>query len=177
MKKLLFASLILMSAAFSANAQKGSILLYGNVGFTSTTPPVGDGTTSFNLTPGIGYQFNDNWTAGLNFNVETVTDQPTVFGVGPFIRYAKPLSDIFSVYGQFDATYTSYGNSVNGFGAKIWPAIGVNVHNGLALNFGFGSLGYSSVGASGAKSSTFGLSFGSGATFGISKNFGGGKKK
>ena len=65
------------------------------------------------------------------------------------------------------------GVKSNGFETTIFPAIGVNLKNGFALNFNFGSLGFMTGKVKGEKkSSSFGLNFGSGAGFGISKNFG-----
>lgn len=98
------------------------------------------------------------------------------FGAGPFIRYAYPLSDIFAVYGQFNANFLSgktAGVKSNGFQGTLFPAIGVNLKNGFALNFNFGSLGFGSNKVKGSDAATnFGLSFGSGAGFVISKNVG-----
>ena len=181
------ALLVLIGVATSVNAQKGSTLLYGDLGFNSTKDDAGNKKSTFSLLPGIGYQFNDNWTMGLNLGYQTAKITPlglasssvNAFGIGPFIRYAHPLTNIFSVYGQFDATYWNSkpdgGIATNTFDAKLWPAVGVNIKNGFGLNFAFGGLEYSTSKVKGASTSSnsFGLNFGTGATFGISKNFGG----
>jgi hypothetical protein len=194
MKKVFLAILVLSSLAKTTNAQKGSILLYGNLGITSTKDEAGDKTSNFAIMPGVGYQFNDKWTAGLNIGVGSTSTTPnggsstttTSFNVGPFLRYTKPLSNIFSVYGQLDLGFTSTSfpspePSASGFAASVWPAISINVNNGLALNFAFGAISYSStsttVSGTSFSSNSFGISFGSGASFGVSKNFGGSSKK
>ncbi len=179
MKKVIFGLLFTLTGMVGVQAQRNTLLMYGNADFDSQK--TGDArTNSFNFSPGVGYQWNDNWTGGLNLsvgNARTLTTEVSTFSVGPFIRYAQPLNDIFAVYGQLNTNYVSgkAGNvNVSGFGASLIPAIGVNLKNSFALNFTFGSLNFSSVKADGAADATtdFGLSFGSGAGFGISKNFG-----
>jgi hypothetical protein len=186
MKKILFAAIMIATAAFSAKAQTGSILVYGNVGISTTNNGVSGApkSTTTSLNPAVGYQFNDNWTAGLSLGYSNTNNNVTVqqFSISPFIRYAKTISPIFSVYGQFQAGYihTSFdpgGFSSNGFNAQLFPAVFINVKNGFGLNFSFGGLQYTTEKQSngGPTTNTFGLTFGSGASFGISKNFGGHK--
>ena len=175
---LLFSALLFSKAAL---AQTGTLLVYGNLDIASSKASTGVKSNAFSLSPGVGYQFNDHWTAGANLAVSsTKTGEPQIktstFGAGPFIRYAYPLSDIFAVYVQLNANYItgkSDGLKSNGFSGHLFPAIGVNLKNGFALNFNFGSLGIvSSKPKSGETATSFILSFGSGAGFGISKNFG-----
>lgn len=179
MKKMVFGLLFTLTGMVGVQAQRNTLLVYGNVGIDSQK--TGDArTNSFIFSPGIGYQWNDNWTGGLNLsvgNARALTNEVSAFSVGPFIRYAQPLNDIFAVYGQLNTNYLSgkvAGTTFNGFGASLIPAIGVNLKNSFALNFTFGSLNFSSVKSDGVADTTtdFGLSFGSGAGFGISKNFG-----
>jgi len=197
MKRVLVAALALVSLTQAAKAQKGSVLLYGNLNVNSTKDANDSKSSEFSVMPGIGYQFNDNWTAGVNLGVNGSKDEisnsgnynkTSGFAAGPFIRYTKTLGSIFSIYGQGNFNYTSTkykpyigtNSTLNGFNVNIAPAVGVNVINGFALNFGFGGIGYatSKLDASGAKSSnTFSLSFGQQVNVGISKNFASGKKK
>lgn len=165
----------------TVHAQRNSILVYGHLGISSSKSAADVKTNSFSFSPAAGYQWDDHWTGGVNLKTEqwkTGTPQvkSTAFGVGPFVRYAHPLSDIFAVYGQLNANYLSgktAGVKMNGAEVTLFPAIGVNLKNGFALNFNFGSLGFSSAKVKGEeKSHSFGLNFGSGAGFGISKNFG-----
>lgn len=181
MKKFIASAIMLACAFTSAHAQKNTLLVYGNLDIASAKSAAGIKSSSFGLSPGLGYQWNDNWTGGVNLNVQSGKyGSPEVkassFSVGPFVRYAYPLSDIFAVYGQLNTnalTGKVADVKSSGFEAKLFPAIGVNLKNGFALNFNFGSLGFSTAKAKGADSaSQFGLSFGSGAGFGISKNFG-----
>lgn len=190
MKKTILSTIILLSLAVGTQAQTGSILLYGNIGITSSNNSdnfsASKETTSL-LNLGVGYQLNSNWTAGLNFeytnyNADGVTE---AYIIDPFIRYAKPISSIFSIYGQFQAGYAHSSISPNpnddragGFNAQIFPAIFINIKNGFGLNLNFGGIQYISLtekdntGLS-ATNKTFSFTFGQGVNFGISKNFGG----
>jgi hypothetical protein len=179
MKKVILGLIFTLTGIVGVQAQSNTLLVYGNVDFDSHKTGNAK-TNSFNFSPGVGYQWNDNWTGGLNLsvgNAKNATNKVSTFSVGPFIRYTQPLNDIFAVYGQLNTNYLSgkAGNvTVSGFGASLFPAIGVNLKNSFALNFTFGSLNFSSQKADGAADATtdFGLSFGNGAGFGISKNFG-----
>ena len=189
MKKIILASLFVTGLIASANAQKGSVLVYGTVGLnTAESKPSGVKTSSFSLMPGIGYQFSNNWTLGLaggvsssKFETGGLENKSSGYAVGPFIRYTKVLTGPFAFFTQLDAQYMSStdkpaggGESEStGFQLGLTPAIGINVYKGLALNFSFGSLNYATEKVKGTsiKNSGFGLNFGSQANIGISKNF------
>ncbi|WP_395048711.1 outer membrane beta-barrel protein [Flavobacterium sp.] len=198
MKKVL---LILALAMFSfANAQKGTILVSGNVGFSSEKMnSSGNESTqsSFGIFPKVGYQFADSWTVGVQSSlsfVNNVTDSTNGhsnnYGIGAFVRYSKPVSELFTVYADLGTGFSfgngSYSNSgtayvtskSNGFGINISPALLINIKKGYGLNFGFGGLGYSSskvenqtIPNSFQNSKIFDFSFGQAFTVGISKNF------
>jgi Outer membrane protein beta-barrel domain len=210
MKKLVLVMLIVIGFATASNAQKGSLLVYGNLNFASNTDSFGLKSNNYSINPGIGYQFSDKWTAGLNFSfggsqVEksaTSSGNPvpsgnynkvSFFNAGPFLRYTYSISSIFSIYGQADFNYLSgnstpyqvVGGSYTGFGTDLFPAIDVNLKNGFALNFSFGGISYQSKTYTGtaynptnpgtdppSSANLFAFTFGQGATFGISKNFG-----
>jgi hypothetical protein len=185
MKRVMLTFVMILSVLV-VQAQKNSLLLYGALNLQSAKTPASTGTLStksntFSISPGIGYQFTDHWTAGINIAASSMKyGSPEVktssFGAGPFIRYAYPLSNIFAVYGQLNTNAISGKTAdvkMSGFQATLFPAIGVNLKNGFALNFNFGGLGFSSSKPKGGGTATsFGLAFGSGAGFGISKNFG-----
>ncbi|HLY69468.1 MAG TPA: outer membrane beta-barrel protein [Puia sp.] len=189
MKKTIL-SVSIAAFALLADAQTGSTLLYGNFGVASlsnsdnssgTLLTSKETTVLFNL--GVGYQYNANWTVGLNFeynNDDQDGSTVSAYVIDPFIRYAKPLSGIFSIYGQLQAGYahgsTDLGSGANGFNAQVFPAIFINIKNGFGLNFNFGGLQYISVSTkdnTGVSSSSknFSFTFGQGLNFGISKNF------
>ena len=181
MKKVL---VILALSMFSfANAQKGSILVAGNVSYTSQkTGSVS--SDEFVFAPKVGYQFSDKMTAGLEMSVGnsnfTNNDSENNFSLGAFLRYAVPLSGVFSAYADLGVGMQSSefmpntGSDVksDGFYVGLVPAIGVDLKKGFCLNFSIGGLGYDSLKPSGGDATdTFNFSFGKQASVGISKNF------
>jgi hypothetical protein len=191
MKKVfVIAALVIFSLV---NAQKGSVLVAGNVGYTSTTK--GDlKLSTFEFAPKIGYQFSDNMTVGIEtaignststakLGVLTAEYKQNDFKLGAFMRYSQPLAGIFSVFGDFGVGMQSAKRSDNiplskevksdGFYIGVVPAIGVNMNKGFWLNFSFGGLGYDSMKVDGASDATnkFAFTFGKQANIGISKNF------
>jgi hypothetical protein len=192
MKKFILALFAVGSIA-TAQAQTGSILVFGNVGFHSAKDEAKNNTMSWNVDPGVGYQFNQHWTAGLvgGYGVDSSFKadggkrlSAKHYSIGVFGRYTQPLGNIFALYGQLEARYQNMhasfdgekvdGSDVNGFRLDFAPAVAINVTNGFALNFGFGGLGFASMKADGAdnSSSDFHLTFGQQFNIGISKNFG-----
>ena len=202
MKKLILALLTAGTIA-TANAQEPhSILLYGDLSFATTTTPSGTGTgttkrTDWRAAPGVGYQFNHNWTLGLQImwsqgaDKDAAAQRTTVnnYFVGPFARYSHYIgkSETFFWFAQTDFDYmggytTHEGDPAyakhSGVAINLFPALGINVGRGLCLNFHIGGIGYSTDKADGAtySTNTFDFSFGQQASFGISKNFNCGHK-
>lgn len=186
--------LVVAALAFfgMANAQKNTLLVGGNVGFSSEKTEFAIGEekmNSFEFAPTLGYQFTDNWTAGLNSKIGTgkveVTGAPEMktneFKIGPFVRYAQPLGGAFAVYGDLGAGYqkmkTETGSvttsDANGFYIGFTPALFINFKNSFGLNFSIGGVGYSSLKDSDAdiKQNNFDFNFGKTVNIGISKNF------
>jgi hypothetical protein len=190
MKKILLSALLLGSASMVANAQAGSVLVFGDVGYHSSKSASDYKTREFNINPGIGYQFDRNWTVGLVGGYNTLRERPNgvtqwdytnTYRLGGFVRHTMKVSRIFSLFTQLEAGYqgTEAGNTgsnasvtANGFFAKATPAVGVNIVDGFALNFGFGGLEYSNIKVSGATkgSSSFDVTWGTQFNVGVSKN-------
>lgn len=197
MKKLILALLAVGSVA-TANAQEPrSILVYGNVGLHQDRLANLQKNTMWSASPGVGYQFNHNWTVGGNISwgqdaVKDVSGSKTtdnMYGAGAFARYSQYIrrSEIFFWFGQFDFSYvggytTNDGNPAtnkyNGISADLFPALGINVGRGLALNFAVGGLAYTTTKHDDATYSrnTLSLTFGQQMNFGLSKNFNCGHK-
>ncbi|TPG39351.1 outer membrane beta-barrel protein [Flavobacterium pectinovorum] len=196
MKKIL---VIAALAIFSfANAQKGSILVMGSVNYNSQNSghDVLENTYHyFSFSPKVGYQFHENWTAGLEGAVSTVKDEngtvneskTNSFSLGGFLRYSKALNQTFSAYADLGAGYRNSKNTArngafnttnkgDGFYVGLTPAIFINVHNGFGLNFNIGGLNYETLtydgdNGNGIKKSSFNFTFGQAFSVGISKNF------
>jgi len=193
MKKI-FLALLAVSSIATANAQTGSILLYGNLSFSSMTFQNKDKQTVWSATPGIGYQFNNHWTAGLNlgfgengYQTNGVSDKTTVnnYQLGVFARYNHNMGNIFYCYGQVDVDYTGGYTTVgsapssakhNGIMADFVPALGIHLGKGWGMNFSVGGISYvtdKSSDAGANASNNLSITFGQQMNIGISKNFGG----
>jgi len=193
MKKTL---LILALAMISfANAQKGTVLVGGNIGYSSTTRDFQTGkdkNSQFNFSPRVGYQFNDNWTVGGEFTVGsskselegTTESKLNDFKAGAFLRYSVPLSEIFSVFADLGAGFQNRKNTINsavgdseseadGIYSSITPALFINMKKGFGLNFSIGGLGYETLSYDNNGPDLKNLYFNFGQTFsiGVSKNF------
>lgn len=175
MKKLLVVIVVLITTI--ASAQENSILLGGNVGFSSEK--IGDSKLeNFEFSPKVGYQFTDQWTAGAEgsiMNVKTTgSDRIEKYKIGGFVRYTVPLSDIFSVFGDLGAGYQSTNiNDQKGMYASLTPALFINMKRGFGLNFSIGGLNYDNLdGKNDPRQERFGFNFGKTLNIGISKNFG-----
>lgn len=200
MKKVLITLVAIMTIATSAIAQKGNVMINGNLGYFAGSEKSGSNTdkhSEFRFIPGAGYFLSDNFMVGLSIGYYSDVDDPdgklktktNGFMIGPFARYYKSLGDIFSLYGQFDFLYSSgkteyinyFGFSdeqkINGCSISVSPHISANVGKGFAINFGFGSLGYNSNttkpdNGDKIKDNTFGLDLnGSTLDWGISYTF------
>ena len=198
MKRLILALISAGTLATSANAQEPkSILLYGDINLQTVRNPDLSKNTIWDAKPGIGYQFNRNWTLGIsigwgqNATKDSAGHKNTdnMYSVGPFARYSHYIghSEVFFWYGQFDFDYqggyhTNEGNPAtdkhNGVYAGFNPALGINVGHALCLNFSIGGLNYSNDKYTTATNATntFNLTFGHEMNFGISKNFNTGHK-
>ena len=189
MKKIFTIAVATMIAATSF-AQKGSMFVYGNVGLNSTKFANESKTSSFELTPGIGYNLNKDWSVGLAFNLMsnkstnslgTDVSKSSTFAFGPFVRYTKNLSSTFSVYGQFDAMFGTDKSGVTPatesktttMNLGVTPAVMVHVSKAVAINLSFGGLTYgtSKGDYSGAKTaSSFDFNFGKNTMIGLQFN-------
>ena len=202
MKKLILALLTSATVATATAQEPNSILLYGDASLSTVRDSTLNKTTMWDAHIGIGYQFNVNWTVGLSLMwgqnaFKDYTGHKTtenIYAVGPFVRYSKYFgkSEIFFWYGQFDLDYlggyTTYEGQPaysknTGLFAGFYPAIGINLHHGLALNFNIGGMNYSSIKYKNVPDGTgnytdpsnstnsFNLTFGHQMNVGISKNF------
>ena len=187
MKKIFTIAVATMIAATSF-AQKGSMFVYGNVGLNSTKSPSEFKSNSFELTPGIGYNLNKDWSIGLAFDVKSAkgttgagvdVTKSSTFAFGPFLRYTKNLSSTFSLYGQFSAMFGTDKDGVTveskttTMNLGVIPAVMVHVSKAVAINLSFGGLTYGTFKGdySGAKTaSSFDFNFGKNTMIGLQFN-------
>lgn len=213
MKKF-FLAILAVGAVATAQAQKaGSLFLYGDAGYSASKqtdddglPGTADNITKYrnwNFSPGLGFQFNKYFGAGINFSIGmrtntndngsiTSENKMTELMVGPFIRHTMPLGKIFFVYSQLNLSYLHGKNtyddgiagtpdvesSYNGFYVGWFPAIGANVTSGMAFTMSYGGLNYQKknydlTGPAETTTSDFNFTFGKTVNMGIQLNFGG----
>jgi len=186
-KNLLIAIAILFFS--EVNAQKGSVLVYGSIEYQSSKTAASVKQSSFEFIPGIGYQFNRNWTLGITANISeekfnyplNPTFKSNTWAVGPFIRYTHVLSDLFSVYGQLDGGYLGgklpngpfAPEKVSGGFVEFFPAIFINIKKNFGLNFNIGGISYQGTKTkqTNEEGHQFSIGFGKTASIGVSKNF------
>lgn len=194
MKKMLVIAALSMFSF--ANAQKGSVLVMGSITYNSekvSNSGSEETQNNFGFSPKIGYQFHQNWTAGIEAGVSNAKYEDNNserksnnFSLGGFLRYSKPLNQTFSMYADLGLgfqnqknTFRNGGTTINkgdGFYVGITPAILVNVGKGFGLNFNIGGLGYDTLNFDGNNGNgdnvkNFNFSFGEQFSVGISKNF------
>ncbi|WP_347052981.1 porin family protein [Flavobacterium olei] len=174
MKKLLFAVALLISTM--VGAQKNSLLVGGNIGFTSEK--IGDSKIeNFEFAPKVGYQFSEKWTAGVEgsiANVKTTGAEKTEkYKIGGFLRYSTPLSELFSFYTDLGVGYQNTSlNDAKGMYASLTPALFINMKRGFGLNFSIGGINYDNLdGKNDPRQERLGFDFGKTVNIGVSKNF------
>lgn len=127
MKKIILA-LLAVSTLGAANAQKNSTLIYGNAGFNTSKEDAGNGTEmkslNWMINPGVGYQFTDNITVGLQGGIWSQFEENRManpaqtqwmrmateqreWQAGVFFRYEKKLTNLFTLFTQLDLSYIS----------------------------------------------------------------------
>ncbi|MEO8771095.1 MAG: outer membrane beta-barrel protein [Ferruginibacter sp.] len=166
MKTKLLLAIIFIFSIFSSFAQdklpKGSLLLGGNIGFSSSKSEIEgqrtDHITSFSISPSAGIAIRDNLFFGLSLGYshgkERITtngmvDDSTKFNTysyGVFLRKYKPLKYNFSIFLQANlaGNNSKYNYSPNsnvfdlsskgfGAGASLSPGISYAVNSRLQL--------------------------------------------
>jgi|GEM_PF-290717 len=195
--------LVYGNGSFSQNTNSNSnVSSQGNNTNWSVAPGIG---YQFNKHLTAGIQGSYNHTENAQYMLSPVgssipyyyTGGITIdWSAGAFFRYTQKVGKIFSLYGQANMSYISSelynapyyyylpnGTAVsetrpktNGFQVQLFPAVSARVYKGLALNFSFGGINYTTQsqnidGAGTNKSSNIQVTFGQQVNFGISDNF------
>ena len=182
MRKLLLSVMVLVASATAAKAQ---FFVGGGLGFWYDKP-----TTSFNISPEVGYSFNDHWAVGLpiGFSLYKTTDNAglsgeikttrTSFYLEPYARFkyfsAEKVSLFLDGVVGVSVNNSSSGNyksdPITGFQIIIRPGIAVNLTDHFSLVGTFGALGYRKDYRNNAASG-FGLSLHNSLGFGFYYSF------
>lgn len=162
MKKI-FMSLAVALVSLCASAQ---VYVGGTMGISSNKIGDGDSKVAYKFLPEIGYQFNKQWSVGLEFGLQkgnpctisAVGDQ-TTYEVAPYVRYNFVNSKLFDVFMEGTVGYGRV-NKVNAdiFEIGIKPGVALNLSDKFSLITKVGFLGYRGYSPEhGKSSSTFGL--------------------
>jgi hypothetical protein len=165
MKKMTIALGLLLATALSTQAQEKSFLVYGGLD---------GGGGEFKIDAGVGYQFDKNLTAGINIMSQSdgyAGGSIVDFEVGPFVRYTKSISPLFSIYGQANFGFGS-GTKTSTLNLGIVPGVQMNIKNGWAIYSQYGNIGWSRTTINSVSTSATNFSLGRGMMFGIQKNIG-----
>lgn len=149
MKKVFLGALIALSAITQAQTTKGTWLLGGGAGFSSTS--TGDvKESSVALSPNLGYFVMDNLSVGGSAMVSSVKpdggDATTTFAIGPSVRYyftslgAKTKLFANGSFGM-GSSKTGSGDPVNvtAWALSAGPAIFLNQSVALEVAVGYSS--------------------------------------
>ncbi|MCB0515062.1 MAG: hypothetical protein R2798_09600 [Chitinophagales bacterium] len=131
MKKITCLFIVLFAAmGLQAQTEQGSLMLGGNLGFSSSSVKDVDGAvTDFSISPTVGYFVIDNLALGAGFSYVSSKNTlggadatASAFGFGPFVRYYLE-NRLFGQLG-FDllSSKANDGDAVNG--TWITPRIG-----------------------------------------------------
>jgi hypothetical protein len=150
MKKVfLGALLIALSTITQAQTQKGTWLLGGGAGFSSTsTGDAKESTVSFS--PNLGYFLADNLSVGASAIVSSVKpdgrDATTTLAIGPAVRYYfAPLGSHAKLFANgslgLGSVKTGSSDPVNvaAWAVSVGPAIFLNQSIALELAVGYSS--------------------------------------
>ncbi len=161
MKKILAIAAVMVMAAGSAFAQKGSWY----IGTTGINPGLsgsmnmgssfvtgfnysevgGVKTTTIGLAPEAGVFVSDKWVVGLGlaYNYVSVKDggSDSYFGVNPYARYYAYKFGKFGFYLQGGFELWN-GNDATTWSVNIKPGVQYGISERFAINATFGKLGY-----------------------------------
>ncbi|MDD3771320.1 MAG: outer membrane beta-barrel protein, partial [Weeksellaceae bacterium] len=123
---------------------QGNFIVEGNIGFNSTNDKASDTkTSSFNLSPKVGYFFTDDLAVGVELDLGSskINDEKTnSFGAALFARYYfLELGERFKTYGELGLGFASLKQGdakASGFGAGLDLGINYFVTETIAINFG-----------------------------------------
>lgn len=159
MKKIIL-SLVVVFAAIAANAQ--DIFVGGSFGWTHN-----DATdhNAFNISPEVGYNFNENWAvAGIIAYTHDKVGSVKFngFAIEPYARYTFFRKNIVRLFVDgalgFSTNKQKDGDSENGFEIGFKPGIAIDVTDHLSLEAKYGFLGYrDQFSLAGANASVSGL--------------------
>jgi hypothetical protein len=137
--------LILFTSALRAQINKGSVLLGGNVGFsTNEATDTSLKNNSVSLSPVIGTAVKQNLIVGISFSyghgknnltAPSVQSENESYGAGIFARKYVPLGKGFYLFGEMGLNYLSFSDTYTYISQKTEfkvQTININLYPGLS---------------------------------------------
>lgn len=164
-------------AAFAAISMDAQVYVGGSIGFTSVKN--GDSQTEFKFIPEIGYNFNDQWAAGIKVGYQDgYADMDydfqqhkglKILTINPYARYTFLKSNLVSLFIDGGLEYSKIdGDDDAELGVGLTPGLALNLSDKLSFVTHVGFIGYMSHG----DVNKFGLDLnGNNLTFGLYYNF------
>lgn len=142
MKKF-FVIMAMAVMAVSANAQ---VFVGGGVGLASISHDGGDDVTAFKLLPEVGYNFNQDWAAGVKFGwMGSNKGGEKSFSINPYARYTFVHTDLVNVFIDGGVGFEhEYGKGRDNDNIEVGfrPGVALNLSKNLSFVSHFGFLGW-----------------------------------
>ena len=136
-------------AAVVAASVSAQVYVGGGVGFATVSNDYNGNSvdqTTFKFVPEVGYTFNDNWAAGVDFGWEGTTDGGAkTLSVNPYARYTFGKVGRVSVFvdGSLGYAHTyNAGYDVDDFSVGLKPGVAVSLSDHLSFVTHVGFVGY-----------------------------------
>lgn len=176
MKKF-YMALVAVMFAVCANAQ---IYVGGNVGISSVDNGGDDDETFYKFLPEVGYKFNDDWAAGIEFgwakgsiNVNGVALTAHTFEINPYARYTFLHGKLVNVFCDGAFGYKHYNGLAEEYSLGLKPGIELKLDKfSLVAHVGFIGWEQTKLKDSDIKATSWGLNLdGNNISLGVYYNF------
>ncbi len=133
MKKI-FMTLVAAAMTISMNAQ---VYVGGGVGVSSESGDGIEDVTTYKFVPEIGYNFNEDWAAGMAFGWEGMNEGgPKSFSIAPYVRYTIFTGKVVNAFLDGSVGFThkynaGFDDDLLSIGLK--PGIAVKLNNKLSF--------------------------------------------
>lgn len=143
MKKFIAAVAVAL-CSLTANAQ---VWVGGSLGFSTTSPKVGNSVTKLTIAPTVGYKLSEKWELGLTLEeVATFRSGSTdnEFSVSPFARLDFWKGGIATLFVDGGFAIGTDGDNTT-FGIGVRPGLKIELSKNLSLETKTGFFGLRSV--------------------------------
>lgn len=146
-KLLLFVAFASLAMTAKAQTSAGTVVVGGGFDFWTISPENSNNTKTsyFSFEPSVGYFVADRFVVGLDLSITTqkqsaagaTTDKYNSFGIGPYARYYKFLSDNEKVafFGEADLAFSFTKDTPGNLTARKGNAFGVGIFPGFSYFF------------------------------------------